>query len=102
DGKSGDDHRSCYQTYEPFVADTLTAGVHPSSPLKTLFTVNFFASFLVNWRDQVTRDFTSAPAPLLLNSAYLEVFSRAGRSQLCHPTGRTTSLISLFRYTTAE
>ncbi len=60
------------------------------------------ACALVNCRDHDTRAFGFAPGPLLLNSAYRAVFSRAGRFQFCHPSERTTSDISVFRKITFE
>src|SRR6266446_5354430 len=72
----------------------------PSEPPRTFCTVTALASASVNCFAQAARSLGLAPGPVLLNSAYRAVFSRAGSFQLFHPSGRTTSDISVFRYVT--
>src|SRR6266542_6666190 len=79
----------------------LAFGFHPSTPASTFSNVMSFASISDSCLDHATRLFLLAPGPVLLNSAYRAVFSLSGLSQLCHPSGRTTSSILVLRKITA-
>src|SRR5262245_59614066 len=76
-------------------------GSQPSDPPRTRPAEIVCASAAVTVFAHATRSAADAPGPVLANSLKRAVRSRSGRSQLCQPAGRITSVMRVLRNVTA-